>query len=41
MTALVIIIFNGDNSLFTYGNLVEGIETQHEKALEGREEEDE
>ena len=24
-----------------YGNLVEGIETQHEKALEGREEEDE
>ena len=24
MTALVIIIFNGDNSLFTYGNLVEG-----------------
>jgi AGCS family alanine or glycine:cation symporter len=24
MTALVIIIFNGDNTLFTYGNLVEG-----------------
>ena len=24
MTALVIIIFNGDNSLFTYGNLVDG-----------------
>ena len=24
MTALVIIIFNGDNSLFTYGNLIEG-----------------
>ncbi len=24
MTALVIIIFNGDNGLFTYGNLVEG-----------------
>ena len=24
MTALVIIIFNGDNTLFAYGNLVEG-----------------